>query len=139
MPFRFAFRVPPLSGKEKRRRQEVAKGFLGQWIMSSDLPFTGSLFMQRDEKNFRGSIEFSAGVHSREIKELRHIDISGERIGFGLIWKGNAENLISEKWLCFGKLSEDANQIDGKIYLYKFENSKPIKYNEVNWFATKTH
>jgi hypothetical protein len=138
MHFVRAFRLPPLSRKERKRRDEIADAFIGKWILTSDLPFNGVLFIIKDGRTFRGSIEFREGLHRGEVDELSQIDASGDKIAFSILWKGiNDENPIREKWLCFGQLKENAKQIEGKIYLYRFENRKPKKHAELNWSATK--
>lgn len=138
MHLTFAFRFPPLSRKEKRRREEIAKGFIGQWMMTSDLPFVGNLYIQSDGKNFKGSIEFSKEFFSGEIKELPRIDVSGEKIVFGFTRNGvNIVNTKAERWLCFGQLKENAQQIEGKIHIYKLDDPKSKKFTEFNWSATK--
>lgn len=138
MHFVRAFRLPPLFRKERKRREEIADAFMGKWIVTSDLPFNGVLFVKKDRQTFSGSIEFSKGVHAGEIGELTHTDASGDKIAFSILWKSiNDENSIREKWLCFGQLKENAKQIDGKIYLYRFENRKSKKYAELNWSAIK--
>lgn len=138
MHLTFAFRFPPLYRKEKRRREEIAKGFIGQWMMTSDLPFAGNLSIQNDGKNFKGSIEFSKEFYSGEIKELPRIDVSGENIVFGMTWNGvDTVNPRAERWLCFGRLKENVQQIEGKIHIYKLDDPKSKKFTELNWSATK--
>jgi hypothetical protein len=46
-------------------------------------------------------------------------------------------NTRTERWLCFGQLKENAYQIEGKMHLYRFNDSKTREYTEFNWSATK--
>ncbi len=138
MHFTFAFRFPPLSKKERKRREEIAKAFIGQWTITSELPFAGTLSIRKDAKQFSGTIEFIKGAHSGETKEIANIHTSGEKIAFGLIWKrSHSENSIPEKWLCFGQLQEHTNQINGKLHLYMSDDPRIKKYTEFNWSASK--
>jgi len=111
MHLTFAFKFPPLSKKERKRREEIAKKFIGQWSITSDLPFAGNFSIQSDGKNFKGSIEFSKETISGEIKELAQIGVSGEKIVFGITWKRRHQRKRDGKGLVAKELSGDAMHI----------------------------
>lgn len=140
MHFIGAFRILPLSTKERKRREAIANGFIGQWNITSTLPFAGTLFIKKAEKDFGGLIEFGQGVHSGDSRQLARVSISGDKIGFGITWKDtDAVNSMPENWFCLGRLQGNAERIDGKIHLWRGDNPKAKKAAEFDWSATKAH